>query len=403
MKINKNYISYFFLSLFLLYGLDNFIFERQFFFNEILSLLGLIFFIFKVLLNQQNGIIKVPSSPIYRLVIFIIFLGLFHLTTSIFTKTNWYFYFRNSVIVYSVFSFFAGFYLYAQLKSFMVRVRFLLIFYMSYALIFPSIALLERFMGTAFFPFWFKNKNLLNIALLIFLDVLLAVRYESLTVFIVIFLLIIIIFIPNYTYFKAFILSVTLVFLTFFIAFIPAFNQYKNGYYSLFGDIKKVANEHWLLSLDGNSTWRAVFWYRVTVENFPRNIIGIGFGTPLLSYKKGANTVESDYDDEHDIHVMGVHNTYLTVGVRMGILFHLFLIYIFHFVFQDFYNYRFYYRQNSSDYWVIISFLSVSIVGLFNLVIESPTGASLFWVSLGFVAKAIENRKSYFRLLTSSS
>ncbi|KOY87073.1 hypothetical protein AD998_13805 [bacterium 336/3] len=393
MKIHKKHIAYTILLMFFVYGLDNFIFERQFFFNEILSLLGVIFFAKEVLFKQQNGVIRIPTSPIYKLIVYTILLGCFHLLISIFTKTNWYFYFRSSVIFYSIFSFFVGFYLYPYLEGFIIKIRRLLILYMSYALIFPSILLLERFMGTVFFPFWFTNKRFISLILLVILDILLAIRYESLTVVIVTFLLLILIFIPNYTYFKAFSIAVTTCFLIFFIAFIPAFKKYETSHYSLFGSIRQVSDQHFLLRLDGNSTWRAVFWYRITVENFPQNVVGIGFGTPLLAYKKGADSVESDFDDEHDIHVMGCHNTYLTVATRMGILFWIFLIYMYRSVFKDFYKYRSYYNQNIGDYWLIISFLSVSIVGLFNLVLESPTGASLYWMGLGLVAQAIEKRK----------
>jgi O-antigen ligase len=178
--------------------------------------------------------------------------------------------------------------------------------------------------------------------------------------------------------------------------------MYKDGEYHLFGNVQKVYADNLVLQIDYNSSWRAILWYRSLVEKFPENLLGIGFGTPILEYKEKRNSADSDYDDEHDAHVIGMHNTYITLFVRLGIFYLFIIILIFNCVFKEFYRYRNYYFQ-VNQIRIFLFFFSVAIIGLFNLIKESPIGASLFWVSLGFVAKAIENRKSYFRLLTSSS
>ena len=162
------------------------------------------------------------------------------------------------------------------------------------------------------------------------------------------------------------------------IYFTPNIEKYNEAPYSVIGNVKAVAESHKILNLDGNSTWRVVFWHRVIVERFPENLLGIGFGTPLLPFIKNLDTIELEHDDEYDMHVSGVHNTYLTLGLRLGILFFLILGFIFHQVL------KYYYKQKRlliehQQLFYFYSFFTVAAVGLFNLVLESPTVASLFW------------------------
>jgi O-antigen ligase len=104
------------------------------------------------------------------------------------------------------------------------------------------------------------------------------------------------------------------------------------------------------------------------------------------------DTAFSNYDDEYDIHVMGSHNTYLTVSSRLGLLYPVLLVLIYRLVFKEFY-YWFGYHNYKRDLLIFVSFFTVTIIGLFNLLLESPIYASLYWMLLGFVARAIEARK----------
>jgi hypothetical protein len=141
------------------------------------------------------------------------------------------------------------------------------------------------------------------------------------------------------------------------------------------------------LSLDVNTTWRLVLWKEVLVDNFPGNILGLGFGTPMMKYFP----VE-DYNKLDTLpYVIGAHNSYIYLFGRLGIpyLFFLFSVYIK--IFKEYFYYKTYYYSNKTIL-IFFSFFAISIVALFNPTLESPVYASLYWILLGFLAKAIYNR-----------
>lgn len=375
-------------------------FERNFFFNEILSLIGIVVFCEQVLKKIKQKKLIVPDSRVFKLVLGIILLGFVHLVISVFTKTNWYFYLRNSAIVYSMFSFFIGFYLFDNFKEYIAKAKYPLFLYLSYGLIFPSLTLLDRFTTAAFFPFLFKKLNWLAILGIAVLDIILAFRYDSLTVVLVTGILFLIILLPSYRMFKVLSGVAITGIIVGFIYLYPNLQAYKThpqkitdvNPYSMFGNIEGVACSHKILGLDGNSTWRAVFWTRLVTERFPENLVGIGFGTPLINFAINEDTVPVEHDDFHDVHVSGGHNTYLTLSVRMGLLFLIFIVLIYKEVFYEYYNYKQYYVQNNMGLY-FISFFSITIIGLFNLVLETPTVASTFWILLGVVTNSIYKRR----------
>jgi hypothetical protein len=391
MEFNIRQYAYFVFIIFTLYGLNSVIFERKLFFNEILSFCGLITFL--LFSFRKYPLFLLPSSNIFRLVLCVLSLGIVHLFFSLLYKTNFYFYFRNSSIVYSIFSFFIGFYLFDYFLDFLSKTRRVLRLYFGLALLHPMpFVLLDRFTGALFFPWLFNRSDFKTLLLIILVSMWYAIAYSSLTVIIITSFVILIYFIRSYNIFKYLTVSAFIVFLSIYTSLIPNFTLYKSTQYSLFGNIKRVADSHFLLGLDGNTTWRSIFWYRVTLERFPSNISGIGFGTPLIDYKHGFSTAADEHDDEYDAHVTGSHNTYLTLSVRLGILFPMFMLLIYREIFKEYFLKRTYYYEKNF-YFFFWSFFSITMVGLFNLLLESPTVASLYWILLGFVANIIEKRK----------
>jgi len=155
MKI-KQTIGILFSIFFILYGLSAEIFERVMFFNEILSLIGFLTFLFIFVKNTK---IIVHRFIVFRLVIFFQVLCLIHLILSFLFKTNLYYYLRNSVIFYSSFSFFAAFYFYETFVFFLRKVKKLVVTYILFFLYQPSYLMLERFTTSFFFPIMFKKIN----------------------------------------------------------------------------------------------------------------------------------------------------------------------------------------------------------------------------------------------------
>jgi len=389
MKISKKYIAYAILTIFLLYGILPEFFERNFYLNEILAFTGFLLFLKH---SFKGSKFVLPASSIYRLVLLLLSLGIINMFFSFFIKTNLYFYLRNAVIVYSIFAFFLGYFLFSYQRLYFNSIRNLLRVYLLPTVLLGIKPILDRWGGAVFFPFLFRSFNRTSIAALLILNFIYSFTFESLTVTLVTLILLSVIIVKRYVYFRILFTAVLLFFVLMTSSLTPNIELYRSGPYNLFGNVEAVTQSHFLLGLDDNTTWRLVYWYRILVERFPRNIIGIGMGTPLLHYVPGMDTyLTSVYDDEYDIHVMGVHNSYLTLFARLGVLYFVFLYLIYGIILKEYYGWLAYYRSRNLAF-LFVSFFTVSIIGLFNLVLESPIVASLYWAMLGFLARAIHQR-----------
>ena len=135
--ILKRTITYTVFGIALCYIISPWFFEKVFFFNELLSAIGLFIFFYKRL--------TIIKSPIYVYVCLLIFLGICHGMISIFRMDQFYYYLRNSVIVYSMFTFFIGFFSLHYLGGFIAKIRQFLYYYIVVLLFLPiSKFLFER-------------------------------------------------------------------------------------------------------------------------------------------------------------------------------------------------------------------------------------------------------------------
>lgn len=329
----------------------------------------------------------------YRHVLYFIVLGCLYAVISLPIKTNWYFYFRNLSIIYSAFAFFIGFYLYEQQFEFYQRAKKWIYGYAltAFALRWP--VLIDRNAYTYWLTLVQRSWRPYGVIILLAVMIIYLFAYTSMSVLMVMVAIITFRFLtPTYTHFKLFCSITLVVFGSLFVASIPYLKLYDDGT-TLFGDVVYVYSQHPWFNIDHNTSWRFIFWYRTLVESFPQNLLGVGVGTPILPYLPGAATSDLLFPDEHIAHVIGTHNTFITIFVRFGIFALFIFIIIYRNVMRDFFSHRNYYYSNRNDLSIFLSFVALTAVGMFNLLIETPTLAALFWISLGLVAGAINNRK----------
>ena len=136
------------------------------------------------------------------------------------------------------------------------------------------------------------------------------------------------------------------------------------------------------------SIHRLVIWNEILVDNFPANLVGIGFGTPMLK----AFPID-DYSKLAILpYVMGGHNSFIYLFGRLGIPFLVLITLIYITVFKEyFYHKQYYYSTN--QILIFWSFFAITVMAHFNPILESPLFASGYWMLLGFIARCIYNRK----------
>ncbi|MBC7851707.1 MAG: hypothetical protein H7Y31_18330, partial [Chitinophagaceae bacterium] len=156
--------------------------------------------------------------------------------------------------------------------------------------------------------------------------------------------------------------------------------------------IYDVINSHPLLGIDGNSTWRLVLWKQVLVDKFPQNLVGIGFGTPMMKYFP----VEDFKKTESLPYVLGAHNSFIYLFGRLGLIYLIITAYMYAHILKEYFYFKTYY-YHTRHILLFWAFFAVSIIALFNPALESPIYASGYWLILGFTARAIAERKNFIR------
>ncbi len=382
--VKKKHIIYLLFIVTLCYTISPWFFEKQLLFNELLAFSGLFLFAYKRF--------KIGNDNITRWILLLLIWCSFHTIVSLFRMDSFYYYLRNLVIVYSIFSFFIGYYLYIYLKGFISKIFALLKIYIVTFLFLPvSTFLFERFGMATLFPALFKkSSNRLIIPLLISVNIIYSITYNSATAILLSAFYFLILFAPGYRFFKQIMIVGFIVFAIFFISIQSNLNIIAN-HYTPYSDkaIHEVMDSHPLLSADGNTTWRLVLWKQIIVDHFPDNIAGLGFGTPVMKYYP----VE-DYSKLDSLpYVLGAHNSFIYLFGRLGIFYLFFLLAIYTKIFKEYFYHKRYYYSNKSIL-IFLSFFAITIIALFNPTLESPIFASAYWLILGFLSKVIYTRES---------
>tara|TARA_A100001015_G_C15042598_1_gene740797 strand:+ start:2881 stop:4035 length:1155 start_codon:yes stop_codon:yes gene_type:complete len=374
-------VSLFIFLLITIFFFNSDYFERNFFFNEIISLLGATFFLIKLSVAKEF-IIKKDTYSFYILIFAVV--CAFHLFYSLNKMTSLYYYARNTVIFYSVFSFYLGYYFFERYHKIVITLRKELLSLVSISVVFFKVVL-ARYSGPVLLPILTGVKSLSNIILLFSLILIHSVKEDALSVAIIIPLFLLIFFSNSFKEFSRYFLIGIMAIILFFLYFYDNFMLYKTGYYNYFGNVNAIYQSHPLLAVDINITWRILLWFRYIAERFPENIIGIGFGTPMLDYIAERRSHWTGNDEIH-AHVSGAHNSYLTILLRLGVAGFYAILMISRKVFKDYFKVR---RLNMFKQYIPYYFVWIGMFSLiiFNLGLESPLRAGLFWVATGFVAK----------------
>jgi hypothetical protein len=379
--LRKRYIAYIIFTMIFAYLANPWYLERAWYFNEIFSLVGLLIFFFKKF--------RIKKSPLNLLFLSFLFIAAAHAITSVFRADEAYYYFRNMVIFYSMFAFFIGYYWFEYLVRYIMKFRWFFTTYMLVLLVYPVTLIFERFSTSTLLPITLTNiSKKWYLPAMIGLCFLYSFSYESLTVFILALFFLFIFFIRSYS---TFIVLVSLglgAFAILFAYLVPnlTMNPSLYSFYDVKG-IYGVMATHPILGIDPNNTWRLVLWKQLLVDQFPGNIAGIGFGTPALKYYPIV-----DYSKLKDLpYVIGAHNSFVYLAARLGLLSLLIFGSIYVRVFKEYYHYKHYY-YSSSHILFFFSFFAVTIITLFNPVLESPIYATGYWIIFGLISKVIDIR-----------
>jgi hypothetical protein len=379
--IKKRTIAYVIFSLLLCYIVSPWFFEKKLLFNEILAISGIGFLFYKRL--------RVGNDPITICIILLLLWGFIHALVSIFRMDSLYYYLRNSVILYSIFAFFTGYYCLPYLPRYIQKIRQLLRWYIGVFLLVPLPRLFfERFGMAALFPALFKKPGRWTLVLLVLINIIYGLSYDSATAFLISAMYLFLLVSPGYRFFKQVTGIMLICFIIFFIS-VQSNLSLISKHYNYYSDkaIHEVMNSNRLLRIDGNSTWRLVLWKEVLVDHFPANLLGIGLGTPMMKYFP----VE-DYSKLGSLpYIIGAHNSFIYLFGRLGFVFPLLMGIIYIRIFKEYFYHKSYYY---STRFILIfwSFFAFTMIALFNPALESPIYASGYWLLLGFTARVIQNR-----------
>jgi hypothetical protein len=382
MVVQKKHIAYLVLVMIVCYIISPWFFEKKLLFNELLSAIGL------VLLTYKR--FKVGTDIISLCLILLLGWGIVHAIVSIPRADNIYYYLRNLVIIYSMLTFFIGYYIFPYLAGFARKFHQLLRLYIGIFLLLPvSKFLFERFGMSTLFPALFRNlAHKWYLPLLILLNFIYSITYSSLTAIILAVFCLVLLIVPGYRFFKQASYVLFFSFAIVFVILIPGLSTIAINYsYSDNSAIYQVMKSHPLLGIDGNSTWRLVLWKQIIVDHFPANIFGMGFGTPVLKYFP----IEDFTKVPQLPYILGAHNSFVYLFGRLGIVYVILMLVIYRQIFKEYFYFKsFYYK--SKGILIFWSFFAISIVAAFNPVLESPIFSGSYWFFLGLLVRVINQR-----------
>ncbi len=362
-------------------------FERMLLFNELLAACGLMALSYKRF--------RVGNDTVSLCMIGLLTWGMVHIASSVFRMDRFYYYLRNTVIIYSMLSFFIGYYFLDYLPGYIGHIRAFLRSYIGIFLFIPLPRyLFERFGMAMLFPGLFKKAASAWVPLLLLcINIIYGFTYSSLTAIMLAAFYLLLFTARGFRFFAGVMTGLLIGFTIVFIYLQPNLSLIANRFdINTYNGIYDVMKSNPLLSLDGNSTWRLVLWKQVLVDHFPGNLFGIGLGTPMMKYYP----IE-DFSKLASLpYVLGAHNSFIYLFGRLGIIYVVLTMVMYTDIFKEYFRHKLYYYANNGIllFW---SFFAITVIALFNPALESPIYASAYWMLLGFTARLIYNRKKEYK------
>ena len=333
---------------------------------------------FFVLLSHP--VIYKRNDYIYNTVFVILFIFSAYALISLMVFENLYGYLRNTVVVYSIFSFFLG----TKLYSILAYVNNKDLLFLS--ALFPS-ASFYRTGYAASLPIYLSKylKSFNGFSLLIIIVIILIVKlyFGGTTSIAVILLLFLLQLMTKKTKAMIYILSIGILiaFLIFMKPYLDLLvaNNNINRY--------QILNMYPILNIDGNALTRFFFWAYIFFEIFLKNLFGIGLGTTLFPHDFILRNMRLVIRDPHLEYTLGAHNSFFTIMARFGIIGLLPFIFLYMQLINDFIKDK-ETRKYSRIFFFYYAFFIITGCAMLNVVLESPIHASLYWGTLGMLYQA---------------
>ena len=295
---------------------------------------------------------------------------------------NFYGYLRNTVMIYSIFSFFLGVKLYHILNR--VGSKNLLLL----SALIPSSSF-YRTSYAASLPLYLSKytNSCTDSSFLLIIGIMLGVKlyYGGTTSIAVILLLVVLHFLTRRTKIIFYIVMVVLV--SVFLIFMKPYFDY------LMLDkitVTHIIPQHPFFAIDPNARTRFFIWCYLIFKVFLNNIWGIGLGTTFLSKDFVWTDMQMYIHDPYLDFTLGAHNSFITVLVRFGIIGILPFIMLYYKLVNDIVQYKKKKRGNRIFFFYYAFFIITGCASL-NVVLESPMHASLYWGTLGILCEAKQN------------
>jgi hypothetical protein len=366
--------------------------ERILFINEIFSFLGLLlFFNYMVSGKKDKTINNLPLCLVFYCCIHAFYAIIIYEHNSIYEKI------RTLPIWYSIFSIFIGYFVIFPKLTKIINTK-------KYTLAYPYILLTGLIFGAKIMlPAAFaltlpytNKKKIFFATLLILTAIIMPFKiffmedyHNDMTIYISIMALCLF-FLNNkllriflkYPHLHYFLLSAALVVII-FLKIIA--NSWSNFYYDGYLFFQSIS--------DPNTIWRLMFWAKTINEMSAQEwIFGIGLGQPIYDIDDITSQFiyEFNPNDPYLPYTLGLHNSFLTFFVRMGFIGLFLLITIVTFTLR-----KLSMIHDEISNRILIALILLCIATLFNVVLETPLFASIFWITIGMGLRKVHEHRSY--------